>query len=65
VELLEKAAQNAEMRRFNKALRRVVSVSKTDLQKLLAEERESKVGKQKRGPRPHSSVSDPSSTGSD
>jgi len=39
---VEKAAQNAEMKRFNAALRRVVRVSKTDLNRLLSEERAQK-----------------------
>jgi hypothetical protein len=55
---LEKMAHNVDMKRFNSALRRVVSVSKSDLQKLLAEEKMSKVGKPRPGPRPRSSASD-------
>jgi hypothetical protein len=42
---------NPEMNQFNNALRKVLSLSKTDLQKLLAEEKASKVGKQKPGPK--------------
>ncbi len=45
------------MDRFNEGLRRVLSVSKTDLKRILAEEKASKAGKVKPGPKPKSSAS--------
>lgn len=62
---MNKAARNPEMGRFNDALRRAVSVSKADLQKLLAEEKMSKISKPKPGPRPKSSASVRASAESD
>ena len=55
---MEKASKSAEMDRFREGLRQVLSVSKTDLNRLLAEEKASKEGKLKPGPKPKSSVSD-------
>jgi hypothetical protein len=49
--------KSAEMRRFNDALRGVLSVSKSDLNRMLEEERQSKIGKLKPGPKPRTSVS--------
>lgn len=43
------------MRRFNDALRSVVQVSKNDLNKMLADEKEANEGKPKRGPKPKAS----------
>jgi hypothetical protein len=44
--------------RFSSALRRVLQVSKTDLNRMLADEKLAKVGKPKPGPKPkRSSVS--------
>jgi hypothetical protein len=56
---------NPEMDRFNAALRHVLKVSKNDLNRLLAEEKASKVGKVKPGPKSKSSVSVPASHESD
>lgn len=49
--------KSAEMRRFNNALRGVLSVSKSDLNRMLEDERRSKIGKPKPGPKPKSSAS--------
>jgi hypothetical protein len=46
------------MDRFNKALRLLARVSKADLREILEKDKMSKVGKPKRGPRPHASASD-------
>jgi hypothetical protein len=44
--------------RFSSALRRVLQVSKTDLNQMLADEKRANIGKRKRGPKPkHSSAS--------
>lgn len=56
---MNKLSSNVEMQRFNAALQKVVSVSKSDLQKMLAEDKANKVGKRKPGPRPKSSASGP------
>jgi hypothetical protein len=42
---------------FQNALRTVLQVSKTDLNRMLAEEKIANAGKPKRGPKPHSSAS--------
>lgn len=49
--------KSAEMRRFNNALRDVLSVSKSDLNQMLEAERQSKIGKTKPGPKPKTSAS--------
>ena len=46
-----------EYTNFQNALRRVLQVSKTDLNRMLAEEKIANAGKPKRGPKPHSSAS--------
>jgi hypothetical protein len=46
---------SVEMERFQDGLRKVLSVSKADLNKMLAEEKASKKGKLKPGPRPKTS----------
>jgi hypothetical protein len=46
--------RSPEMDRFNKALRGVLSVSKSELSKLLAEEKAANAGEPKRGPKPKS-----------
>ena len=56
---------NTGMDRFNDGLRQVLSVSKTDLNRMLAEEKASKEGSVKPGPKPKSSPSVPASTESD
>jgi hypothetical protein len=44
--------------RFSSALRRVLQVSKSDLNQMLADEKRANAGKPKRGPKPkHSSAS--------
>jgi hypothetical protein len=54
-----KAKLSPEHARFQSALRGVLQVSKTDLTRMLAEEKAANQGKPKRGPKPkHSSASD-------
>jgi len=48
-------ASTPEMTRFNDALRQVMSVSKSELNRRLEADRQAKVGKPKRGPKPKSS----------
>lgn len=62
---MHKVLVESEMGRFNSALRRVLSVSKSNLQRLLAEEKASKVSKRKPGPRSKTSASDRVSRESD
>jgi hypothetical protein len=50
-------SQSLEMERFGAGLRQVLSVSKAELKRLLAEEQASKAGKRKPGPKPKSSPS--------
>lgn len=45
------------MQRFNDALRNVLRVSKSDLNEMLEEERRSKIGKLKPGPKPKRKIS--------
>jgi hypothetical protein len=47
-----KAHTSPEMGAFNGALRRVLQVSKTDLNQMLADEKIANQGKRKRGPKP-------------
>jgi hypothetical protein len=54
-----------EMNRFRDGLRQVLSVSKADLNRLLADDKAAKAGKLKPGPKPKSSASVPASSGSD
>ena len=49
--------KTTEIRRFNEALRSVLSVSKSDMNQMLEEERRSKMGKPKPGPKPKPSAS--------
>ncbi len=49
--------KSTEMRRFNNALRDVLSVSKGDLNQMLEDERRGKIGKPKPGPKPKTSAS--------
>jgi len=52
------AKQNTpEMQRFNNALRNVLQVSKSDLNKMLADEKRANAGKPKPGPKPKTSAS--------
>ena len=48
---VENSDKRPEMNRFNAALRQVLSVSKPDLNRLLADEKASKAGKVKPGPK--------------
>jgi len=53
-----KSTQSPEYQRFTGALRRVLQVSKADLNRMLADEKLANAGKLKRGPKPkHSSAS--------
>jgi hypothetical protein len=52
-----------EYTNFQNALRQVLQVSKADLNRMLAEEKVANAGKPKRGPKPRSSASVPSSEG--
>jgi hypothetical protein len=54
---LSESQKSPEMDRFNTALRQVLRVSKSDLNRLLAEDKADKAGKVKPGPKPKSSVS--------
>jgi len=47
--------ETPEMARFNDALRSVMSVSKSELNRRLEADRQAKEGKPKRGPKPKSS----------
>jgi hypothetical protein len=54
-----KKPSNIEYQRFNDALRQVLQISKSDLNRALAEEKLANTGKPKRGPKPkRSSASD-------
>ena len=46
-----------EMERFNQALHQILQTPKSELTRLLAEEKEAKVGKTKPGPKPKTSSS--------
>lgn len=50
-----KSELTEEMTRFNGALRRVMSVSKSELNRRLEADRQAKEGKPKRGPKPKAS----------
>lgn len=50
---------------FQNALRQVLSVSKTELNRRIAADNASRAGKPKRGPKPHSSASDHASDDKD
>jgi hypothetical protein len=47
-----------EYERFTTALKTVLQVSKTDLTRMIAEEKRANAGKPKRGPKPKASPSD-------
>jgi hypothetical protein len=47
-----------EYKTFSDALRKVLQVSKTDLNRMLADEKLANAGKPKRGPKPKLSASD-------
>jgi hypothetical protein len=56
---VESKLEPSHMDRFNAALRQVLSVPKSELRRLLDEEKASKIGKLKPGPKPKTSVSAP------
>lgn len=56
---------NINMLRFNSALGAVMKVSKSDLKRILAEEKAHPAVSQKRGRKPKSSASAPSASGKD
>jgi hypothetical protein len=58
-------SQSPEMARFNDALRQAMQVSKTDLKRLLAEDKVTPLVPQKRGRKPKSVASGPASSGKD
>ncbi len=49
--------KSPEMQRFESALRSVLSVSKSEMKEMLADEKAANAGKPKRGPKPKTSVS--------
>jgi hypothetical protein len=51
------AAKNNEFSAFESALKKVLQVSKADLNRMLAEEKAANIGKLKRGPKPKTSPS--------
>jgi hypothetical protein len=52
-----KSKSSPEYQKFTGALRTVLSVSKADMNRMLEEERQSKIGKVKPGPKPKTSTS--------
>jgi len=52
-----KTKPTEEFRRFDNAMRQILQVSKTDLNRMLAEEKAANAGKPKRGPKPKTSAS--------
>ena len=46
-----------ELRKFQDALKTVLSVTKSEMKQMLAEEKAANAGKPKRGPKPKTSVS--------
>jgi hypothetical protein len=62
---VEKTTTNSEMRRFNSALRSVLKVSKSELQKMLASDKASRADRPKPGPRRKASSSVPAADESD
>jgi hypothetical protein len=57
-----KTETNLEMTRFNDALRQAMSVSKEELNRLLAQDKVTPLALQKRGRKPKISVSDPAAS---
>jgi hypothetical protein len=55
---VEKESSLLELDNFNAALRQVLSVPKTELKRLLEEEKAAKAGEPKPGPRPSASAHD-------
>jgi len=56
-------AKTPEMQRFNDALRSVLQVSKTDLNQMLADDKQANAGKLKPGPKSKTSVSGHAASG--
>ena len=52
-----KSKSSPEYQNFTKALQTVLRVSKSDMNRMLEEERQSKIGKVKPGPKPKASTS--------
>jgi hypothetical protein len=52
-----KQPKTPEMQRFDEALQSVLSVSKSDLKQMLADEKAANADRPKRGPKPKTSVS--------
>jgi hypothetical protein len=50
-------SKSPELRRFNEALKSVLSVSKSEVNQMLEEEKAANAGKPKRGPKPKTSAS--------
>ncbi len=59
------ADAKSEYQAFQTALRKVLQVSKADLNRMLTEEKIANAGKPKRGPKPKTSPSDHASDGND
>ena len=54
---MDMSRPNMELRKFQDALKSVLSVSKSEMKQMLAEEKIANAGKPKRGPKPKTSVS--------
>lgn len=50
-------SHSSDYERFSTALRKVLQVSKTDLNRMMEEEKRANAGKPKRGPKPKTSAS--------
>lgn len=55
---MDKKLKSDEYTAFQGTLRRVLQVSKSELERRIAEDNASRAGKPKRGPKPRSSASD-------
>jgi hypothetical protein len=62
---MELTNNSPEMHRFQEGLRQVLSVSKTDLKRMLDAEKAAKADKAKPGPKPKTSASGRASTARD
>lgn len=60
-----KPNSSPEYQKFTGALRTVLQVSKSDMNRMLEEERVSKIGKTKPGPKPKTSTSGPAASDKD
>jgi len=61
----ENSQESPEMARFNDALRQALQVSKSNLKRLLSEDRGTPLVPQKRGRKPKTSASSPASSEKD